>query len=132
AEYQEPIAAAIGLKDEPGLRSPDALMRQIFEHARQVEYVTSEVFERAIGDSGTEVLGALDRLDAILSSLADCAEAGGGPTVAALDAIEAAAIPDDVVWSDTTRESFLRLVRTGDPGIRLLDALDRLGLLAML
>jgi len=45
----------------------------------------------------------------------------------ALDAIDSAAVPSPVEWTDDVRDAFLELLRTGD--VRPFQTLDRLGLL---
>ena len=58
AELQPDVAREMGFTDEPGLVAADALMRALFEHARDVELVAGIVPQR-IGAAGT----AADRDD---------------------------------------------------------------------
>jgi [protein-PII] uridylyltransferase len=132
AEHQQPIASALGFADEPGLRAADALMTRIFEHARDVEFIVGLVFDRLAGEPGSEPTATLKDVEGIIDFMADASEARSRPSAGALDAIESVDVPDDAVWADATRDSFLRILRTGDPGVRLVDALDRLGLLTRL
>src|SRR6185503_5646708 len=49
-DHQPAIAAAMGFEDEPKLISIDGLMRALFEHAREVEFVLRAVVERLLED----------------------------------------------------------------------------------
>jgi [protein-PII] uridylyltransferase len=139
AELQPDVADAMGFADEPRLPAVDGLMRALFAHARQVEHVTSSVFDRieGSGDGGgrarppSQALPG-DTLDAqgVLEALADLAERGAPATVEMLDRIWAADVEEEVSWTDGVRDAFLRLLRSPDGGTGGLDVLDRLGLLA--
>jgi [protein-PII] uridylyltransferase len=137
-DLQPAVARAMGFVDEPRLIAIDGLMRALFQHARAVEHVLGVVVDRAAGAGGTVVPGEArsgagsPRTDpaAVLVLLADVADADGVASAELLDAIEDAEVPDPVVWTDAARHAFLRLLRAGGPGIRMLDALDRLDLLA--
>ena len=131
-DHQPAVARAMGFQDEPRLRSVDGLMRAVFEHARQVSHVTGAVFDRYLGqgeraspaatyDTGTP--------GAILAALADTAEAGRPASLELLDDLESASLPDPVLWTDGSRDAFLRILRAGEAGVAALDTLDRLGLL---
>ena len=130
AELQPDVAREMGFTDEPGLVAADALMRALFEHARDVELVAGIVPQR-IGAAGmaadptTRVEGPASILDA----LADLAEAGAPPSAALLDAVEAVEVDDPVRWDAEVRSGFLRLLRAGTAGTRMLEVLDRLRLL---
>jgi [protein-PII] uridylyltransferase len=128
AELQPDVAREVGFVDEPNLPAPDALMRAIFEHARNVEHVSWLAVERIVGDA--TALGAVP-IDAssVLRALADAAERGEVPSPALLDAIEDVDVPDQVSWDPPMRSAFLRLLRAGDSGAAMLDTLDRMGLL---
>ncbi|MDP9298571.1 MAG: ACT domain-containing protein [Actinomycetota bacterium] len=129
-DRQAEIAEAMGFENEPRLLAVDALMRAVFEHARQIAYVSDAVFERFFADGRAEIGPDLVLTgEGILQALADTAEAGGFPSVSTLDRLDAAALPTDVEWTDGIREAFLRILRAGEPGVAALDALDRLGLL---
>jgi [protein-PII] uridylyltransferase len=128
AELQPDVAREVGFVDEPHLPAPDALMRAIFEHARDVEHVAWLAVERIIGDSTPADDPPRDAAS-VLVSLADAAEAGRVPSPTLLDAIEDADVPDPVRWDPATRAAFVRLLRAGDPGAAMLDVLDRIGLL---
>jgi [protein-PII] uridylyltransferase len=138
ADLQPAVAHAMGFVDEPRLIAIDGLMRALFQHARDVEHVLGVVVDRAAVDGGKVVPdGATAGAEspttdpsAVLVLLADLADVDGVASAELLDAIENASVPDPVVWTDGAREAFLRLLRAGGPGIRMLDALDRLDLLA--
>jgi [protein-PII] uridylyltransferase len=68
----------------------------------------------------------------VLIALAAEAEAGHRPPLEVVDAIDVASVEDPVVWNDRVRDGFLRILRTGEPGLHSLEALDRLGLLVRL
>jgi [protein-PII] uridylyltransferase len=128
AELQPDVAREVGFVDEPDLPAPDALMRAIFEHARDVEHVSWLAVERIAGDA----TGGASPTDAasVLEALADAAERAEVPSPGLLDAIERADVPDPVVWDARARTAFLRVLRAGDAGAAMLDVLDRIGLLA--
>jgi [protein-PII] uridylyltransferase len=128
AELQPDVAREVGFVDEPDLPAPDALMRAIFEHARNVEHVSWLAVERIVGDATARGAVPADA-SSILGVLADAAERGEVPSPALLDAIEDVDVPDQVSWDAPMRSAFLRLLRAGDAGAAMLDALDRMGLL---
>lgn len=127
-EQQPQIARWMGFADEPDLPAVDALMRRIFEHARQVEHVHRSVLERFLrGGSG---LVAVDPTpEGVLRALGAVARERAVLAPAALDAIQAADLPEEVAWTEGVREGFLGLLREGEPGVRMLEVLDRLDLL---
>jgi [protein-PII] uridylyltransferase len=127
-EQQPSIARAMGFEDEPGMRAVDGLMRQVFEHGRQVEHVRTAVFERYLR-GGSEVRGLDPTPAGILRGLAQVAKERGVVPPATLDAIEAAPVPDPVTWTQDIRDAFLELLRSGEEGVRMLEVLDRIGLL---
>jgi [protein-PII] uridylyltransferase len=136
ADLQPAVGRAMGFVDEPRLIAIDGLMRALFQHARDVEHVLGVVVDRVGGatrrihEDAAESVPAGGEAVTVLGALADLADAAGVPSAALLDAIEDAGVPDPVVWTDGSREAFLRLLRAGEPGIRMLEALDRLDLLA--
>ncbi len=130
-ERQPSIARAMGFEDEPGLIAEDGLMRSLFEHARQVSFVSAAVAERryfAHDPGGPPPSAPLDAR-ALLEALALVAEADPPPPAPSLDAIEAAEVPNPVAWSPAIRDAFLRLLRADGRGVDALETLDRLGLL---
>ena len=135
AEQQPAIARAMGFSDEPRLQAVDGLMRTLFEHARQVAYLTQAAFDRAAGDPPTDGRPPGFRPDsaaAVLELMAGAAEQGRPPTPGELGAASSADLPDPIAWDEETRAAFLRILRCGDPGVTALEALDRLGLLTRL
>lgn len=130
-EHQPPIARAMGFQDEPGLIAEDGLMRAVFEHARQVAHIYRAAFARLLDESAAPASDSLETLDAegVLLALADVAEAGTTPSLALLDRIESANVPDPVDWTDGMLAAFVRLLRAEDAGADGLDTLDRMGLL---
>jgi [protein-PII] uridylyltransferase len=127
-DHQPDVARMMGFSDEPGLVATDALMRAIFEHARQVDHVVGLVVDRMRAGAVTPVASPADP-DAILEALAEVAERDGAPSAALLDAFDAVPIVGSVAWTARTRAAFARLLRAGTGGVRALDTLDRLGLL---
>ena len=138
AEHQPAIAQAMGFSDEPRLPAVDGLMRALFEHARQVAYLTQAAFDRATdedqvgGDQKGGETRHVDSAAAMLGMMATAAEEGRPPAPGELAAAGSAALPDQVAWDEATRTAFLRILRCGDAGVTALEALDRLGLLTRL
>ncbi|MGZ8632161.1 MAG: [protein-PII] uridylyltransferase family protein [Actinomycetota bacterium] len=133
-ELQPPIAREMGFADEPGLLAEDALMRNVFEHARAVRWIAGNVLARAeVGAAmPTEPPAPFRDIHLALEAVAIAAEAGASPNARLLDSIEATAVPEELAWTESTRRSFLRTLRSGDAGVAALDALDRLGVLTAL
>jgi len=128
-DHQPAIARAMGFEDEPKLISIDGLMRALFEHARQVEFILRAVIERSL-EKGAPAATPPASPIGVLEALADEAEADREPSAALLDSIDDLGISDEIVWDASTREAFSRLLRTGDRGATSLEILDRLGVLA--
>jgi [protein-PII] uridylyltransferase len=135
AEHQPSIAREMGFGDEPLLPAVDGLMRALFEHARQVAYLTQAAFDR-LGSGGEEDVGSF--LDApgsaaeVLDLVAGAAEEGRPPGAGELAALAGAGLPDPPVWDGSAREALLRILRAGDAGVTALEALDRVDLLVWL
>jgi [protein-PII] uridylyltransferase len=127
-DLQPEVAAAMGFGDEPGLPAVDGLMRALFEHARQVEHVVHAVFDRAVADA--EPAPRLGSPEAVLRAVAETAEADAPPSASLLDAIENADVPKNVPWTPDILAAFMRILRSGPAGMRALEALDRLDVLA--
>jgi [protein-PII] uridylyltransferase len=132
-DLQPDLARAMGFADEPRLRAVDALMRALFEHARQVEHVTSAVFDRVRkGELRRDESGAVgfggpdDALDAVASA----AERSGVLATDLLEALEATPWQEGWRWGPAATGAFLRILRAGAGGRAALEALDRLDLLA--
>jgi [protein-PII] uridylyltransferase len=126
-EQQPGIAAWMGFADEPGLRAVDGLMRQVFEHARQVEHVHTSVFDRYLR-GGSEARAVEPTPEGVLRALGRVARERGVVPPETLDLVEAAEIPDPVAWTDGVRDAFLELLRAGEQGAAMLEALDRMDL----
>lgn len=127
-EQQPSIARWMGFSDEPGLRAVDGLMRQVFEHARQVEHVRTSVFDRYLR-GGSEARAVEASPAGILRTLGQIAREGGVVASETLDAIEAVGVADPVEWSGEVRDAFLELLRVGERGAAMLEVLDRVDLL---
>ena len=127
-DHQPAIARAMGFEDEPKLISIDGLMRSLFEHARQVEFLLRAVIERFLEEGSPAATPPTSPVE-VLETLAGEAEAGREPSAALLDAIDDLEVPAEVAWDADVRRAFLRLLRAGDRGAASLEVLDRLGLL---
>ena len=128
-DVQPSIASALGFADEPDVRAVDALMRNVFEHARQVEHARSMAFGRYLR-GGSDAAEAEPTPAGVLRALADAARRRAVLSAAALDALADVVVPDRVEWSLETRDAFLNVVSAAGEGVRALETLDRLGLLA--
>jgi [protein-PII] uridylyltransferase len=126
-EQQGPIAAGMGFVDEPGLSAVDALMRSVFEHARQVEHVVTSAFDRHV--RGPSPLPNVQRSPAgILRAFVDVVRERGVMPASALDGMTSELVPAEP-WTDEVREAFLELLRSGPDAAGALETLDRIGLL---
>ena len=128
-DSQPEVAAGFGFLDEPRSPAHDGLMRALFEHARDVEHAVGSALDRAAAGEGGFAADVAPGAAGPLTALAGIAELGQAPPAALLDAVAAAGVPEPVAWDADVREAFLRLLRAGTAGARMLDALDRLGLL---
>ncbi len=127
-DQQPSIARALGFQDEPRLRAVDALMRAVFEHARQVEHVSSAVFDRYLrGES--EAADLAETSEGVLRAFAAVAHERGVMPAGLLDRIEHVELPEMVEWTDGVRDAFLDILRAGEEGVRALEGLDRIGVL---
>jgi [protein-PII] uridylyltransferase len=126
-DLQPEVARGMGFLDEPGLSAIDGLMRRVFEHGRTIGALVSAVTARLRDDALSTEPAPIDGPAGALEALAAVAEAHATANPALIDAIEAAPIPDPVVWDARVRDAFLRIVRTGAPGTEVLDVLDRIG-----
>jgi [protein-PII] uridylyltransferase len=133
-ELQAAIAAAMGFADEPRVIAEDGLMRAVFEHARQVRWISGNVLARAARGASmpTGTPSPFDGVAEALEALATVAERGERPDAGLLDSVEVTPVPAPVEWSKRLLDAFLRIVRTGEHGVVALDALDRLGWLPRL
>lgn len=127
-EQQPAIGGAMGYEDEPGLAAVDGLMRAVFEHARQLEHVSTAVFDRFL--RGASELPLMDPTpEGVLRAFGSIAAEGGVMPAAALDAMIATPIAAGAGWSDEVRNEFLGLLRNGPGAVPALETLDRIGLL---
>jgi len=127
-DHQPAIARAMGFEDEPGLPAVDGLMRAVFEHARQVEYVSRSVFDRYLrGESDAPAFE--DTPAGVLRAFARVATERGVMGAPSLDRIEEMVIEGDIEWTGPVRQAFLAILRAGEEGARALETLDRLGIL---
>jgi [protein-PII] uridylyltransferase len=135
SEHQPSIAREMGFGDEPRLPAVDGLMRALFEHARQVAYLTQAAFDR-LGSGDEEDVGWFVHVPGsaaeVLDLAARAAEEGRPPNAGELAALAGAELPDPPAWGEAAREALLRILRAGDAGVTALEALDRVDLLARL
>ncbi len=127
-EQQPAVAVAMGFVDEPGLIAVDGLMRTVFEHAREIEHVTSCVFDRYLRGA-SEPLALEPTPEGVLRAFVPVAREGQVLPTTALDAVATVPVPQPVVWTDAMREAFFDLVRSGPGAVRAFEMLDRIGLL---
>lgn len=126
-EHQPGLAAHFGFEAAAGLGATDALMRSLFQHARQVEHVRDRVLDRTAGEIDSPPPGSPED---VLEAFARAASAGSSLSPAALDAMEGADLgPGPYPWSERTRRAFLDILGAGGRGGRALEAMDRSGLL---
>lgn len=127
-ELQPPVARELGFSDEPGLLAVDALMRAVFEHARQVRHVTRSALDRYLRGTGA---GAVvePTPDGVLRAFVDVARDGVVMPAATLDRMAEIDVPEVVEWTDEVRDAFLALLATGSEAVCALETMDRIGLL---
>jgi [protein-PII] uridylyltransferase len=130
-ELQPRLAEVLGFEDEPGLTAPDALMREVFGHARRVEHVRDAVFERVLGGRSQHRRAIEETPDAVIATFAGSAT-GAALSVEALDQVEAAAASEEIRWTPEITSSFLTMLRGGERGARALEAMDHSGWLGRL
>ncbi len=127
-DEQPALSRAMGFEDEPGLAGVDGLMRMVFEHARQVEHVVGGVFDRYLR-GGSDAGGLESTPEGVMRAFAEAAMARSVMSAATLDLIDAVELPEDLAWSNGTRDAFLEILRVGDEGAKALETMDRVGLL---
>jgi [protein-PII] uridylyltransferase len=125
-ELQPVLAEALGFVDERGLTGPDALMREVFGHARRVEHVRDAVFERVLGGSAHPPHVLKQTPEAVMAMFAESAT-GSPLSVDALDQAEAVPAPDRIRWTPEIRASFFTMLRGGERGAAALEAMDHAG-----
>jgi [protein-PII] uridylyltransferase len=130
-EHQPALAAAFGFEATAGLGATDALMRSLFEHARQVEHIRDLVLERAAGPSAERtVRPAPGSPEDVVAAFADAVRSGARPLPSWLDALDAADLgPTPYAWTEDTRAAFLEILAAADRGATALEAMDRAGVL---
>jgi [protein-PII] uridylyltransferase len=133
-DHQPALAEAFGFTETAGLDAADALMRTLFEHAREVDHARASVLDRArrrgTGPARVALIEAPRTLEAAIELFAEAAEAGGTPSPASLDAIERADLgPTPLEWSPGLLRGLLRILRMGGRGSAAFEAMDRTGLL---
>jgi [protein-PII] uridylyltransferase len=127
AAYQPPVAAAFGFDATAGLAATDALMRALFEHARDVDHVRRAVL--APPDAGLDVEVPATP-EEVLEVFAAAARSAAVLAPSTMDAIENADLgPSPYRWTAAGRRAFLDILAAGRPGSRALEAMDRSDLL---
>jgi [protein-PII] uridylyltransferase len=127
APYQPPIAAAFGFDAVAGLDATDALMRALFEHARDVDHVLRAVLGGA--GPGVDVQGP-GTPGEVLGAFAAAARAESVLGASTMEAIERADLgPAPYGWTPDGRRAFLDILAAGRHGARALEAMDRVDLL---
>jgi [protein-PII] uridylyltransferase len=135
-DLQPTLAASFGYEATAGLDAADALMRALFEHARQVEQTKGAFLARAAARLGVTPGEQLDPApprtpDDLVEAFADAARADRTFTAEGLDRLESAELgPAPYAWTSRTRRAFVEILGAGEPGARALEAMDRADLLA--
>ncbi|HEV3474835.1 MAG TPA: HD domain-containing protein, partial [Actinomycetota bacterium] len=137
-EHQPALAEQFGFQGSPGLDATDALMRALFEHAREVEHVTELFAWRADRLVSREPARHVDvTVAAVPEEIVGAFAAGAAADVplspAAMDALESSELgPSPEPWTDATLRGFVEILRAGRAGARALEAMDRSGVLGWL
>jgi [protein-PII] uridylyltransferase len=133
-EYQPGIAELFGFEPEEGLTAPDALMRALFRHARQVEHVTDEILERARRalESPARDEARPDRpstAEEVMAAFAEAAQTKTPLGAGMHEAIEAVDLSDvPAPWTEGISRAFIDLL-AGPGNERALEAMDRMTVL---
>jgi [protein-PII] uridylyltransferase len=137
-EHQPALAEQFGFQGVPGLDPTDAMMRSLFEHAREVEHVVESFFWRAERAAGGEpprhvdVPAAASAEDTV-AAFAAAAAADVPLSPASVDALEAADRgPSPERWTEPARRGFVDILRAGAAGAGAVEAMDRSGVLGWL
>jgi [protein-PII] uridylyltransferase len=127
-DYQASVAAAFGFEATAGLEATDALMRAVFEHAREVEHVRDGVLPLG----GEEIDGGIPASpDELLETFGTAASRSARLSSAALDALASSDLgPTPYAWSERARRGFVGILSEGPAGTAALEAMDRVGVLA--
>jgi [protein-PII] uridylyltransferase len=134
-EHQPALAEQFGFQAAPGLDSTDALMRTLFEHAREVEHVTESFFWRAERAAGGEQARHADvplpaSAEEVVTAFATAAVTDAPLSPGTVDALEATELgPSPERWTEATRRAFVEILRARAAGARALEAMDRSGVL---
>jgi [protein-PII] uridylyltransferase len=134
-EHQPQLAQDFGFQASAGLVAEDALMRSLFEHARHVQHIGELVADRATHRAGVEPPSHITAdppasAEDVMVAFARAAVRGGTLAPESLDAIDAADLGGGPFhWTERTRRCFLDILAAGDAGERVLEAMDRAGLL---
>jgi [protein-PII] uridylyltransferase len=126
-DYQPSVAAAFGFEATAGLEATDALMRAVFEHAREVEHVR----DRVLPTGGEEIdVGIPASPDELLETFGTAASRSARLSSAALDALASSDLgPTPYAWSERGRRTFVGILSEGPAGTAALEAMDRVGVL---
>jgi [protein-PII] uridylyltransferase len=127
-DYQPSVAAAFGFEATAGLEATDALMRAVFEHAREVEHV----LDGALSPGGEEIdAGIPVSPEELLEVFSAAADRSARLSPSALDALAGADLgPTPYAWSERSRRAFVRILSTGPAGTAAVEAMDRAKILA--
>ena len=117
----------MGFDARSDLSEPDALMRAVFEHARNVEHALELAVRRLLQADARSPARVPRSAAAVLDALAAHAERGSPVPTATVGDIATALGSDPVEWNEAVRSAFLRLLRTGHRGAEGLEVLDRQG-----
>jgi [protein-PII] uridylyltransferase len=131
-ELQPALAEAFGFRSGPDLETADALMRHLFEHARHVAHIRDSFLARALGSGQARAAETPPPTtpEEVMRVFGEAAERGADLPVGVLDAVEAANLGEaPYAWSGATRDAFLSILRSGQSGGRVLETMDRIGLL---
>ncbi|HEX2024993.1 MAG TPA: HD domain-containing protein [Actinomycetota bacterium] len=125
-EYQPSIAEAFGFEATVGLDAPDALMRTLFGHARDVEHVRDRIFR---GPDATRDIAPPVSAEEVLDLFARMASTGDHPPADVVEAAERVVEATPVgPWTERMREAFIDLLAGPHAG-RSLESMDRIGAL---
>ena len=134
-EHQPGLAEEFGFQAAPGLDPTDALMRALFEHAREVEHVTQSFRWRAEPRTSGEAPGHVDiragsSPDDVMAAFATAAASDAPLSPSSMDALESSDLgPSPEQWTDAARARFVEILGSGPAGARALEAMDRSGVL---
>ena len=156
-DIQDDLAQGLGYDDDGEFAAADAMMRDVYRHAREVDAITSCTWERLthrrrrfFGSRGGEVVGdgctiQQGRLEVVAAT---SPRDDPGPWVRAFVRATELGVPmsrtatnrlaaevassGDLRWTPEARLAFLDLLRCGPPALPALEAMDAAGLLPAL